>query len=474
MLKKGTFYLSSAWGVQLLAGYGISIFLARHFGLEMYGIYGSVMSILVWIETGILSGFPTAVQKYVAEKKEDALSVLKSAVQLQFIFILILFSLSFIFSHRIAGFLNDDRLTFYIRIAIIDVWLYGYFFTVLHLQNGLHNFGKQALLLCIYGVSKLGFVYVLAMKMNTITGALIGNIAGSAIGLILGIVMAYSAHLPRPKLQFNYGTIMRFATPIILYSLAIHLILNVDFWLVKKLIKDVRLPGIYYAASQMARVPYYFFFGLSATALPVMSDVLANRDSETARQTIKAATRLLLLFMLPFAALATSYGKEIITLLFGDKFAEGGDAFRILFWGMCFLAFLFLLSTIITADNKPILSLGITLCTLGISIACNAKFIPEYGLKGAAYSTAFAVFSGFCMAGILIYKRFKTLVDLKSLMKIAAAAGLMYLVSLMIQIKGLLLIPVCCVLIMLYFGFLVMFREIDIKTIFKNLADLRG
>ena len=290
ILKKGTFYLSSAWGAQLLTGYGISILLARHFGSEVYGIYGSVMSILVWIETGILSGFPTAIQKYVGEKKEDALAVLKSAVQLQFVFIFILFVVSFFLSPRIAGFLNDSSLTFFIRVAIIDVWLYGYFFIVLHLQNGLHKFGRQAVLLIIYGISKLGFIYFLVMKMNTITGALIGNIAGSAVGLTLGIVFIYSEHLPKPKIKFDHMKILRFATPIILYSIAIHLILNVDFWLVKKFIEDKAVPGFYYAASQMARVPYYFFFGLSATALPVMSDVLANRDKETAMQTIKTAT----------------------------------------------------------------------------------------------------------------------------------------------------------------------------------------
>ena len=114
----------------------------------------------------------------------------------------------------------------------------------------------------------------------------------------MSIILIYSERLPVSKKKFNHAAIMRFAAPIILYSIAIHLILNVDFWLVKKFIADKAMPGFYYAASQMARVPYYFFFGLSATALPVMSDVLANRDKETARQTIKTATRLLLLFML--------------------------------------------------------------------------------------------------------------------------------------------------------------------------------
>ena len=192
VLHKGTFLLTLAWCIQLLVGYAINMWLAKYFGPEVIGTYGTVMTILVFIEVGVLSGFPTAIQKFISARNEDAVPVLKRVSQLQFVYVVALFCLSIMAAPFIAIILNDQSLSFYIRIAVIDLWLYSFFFIFLHLQNALHHFGKQAILIIIYGISKLCFVYLLVLKTQSITGALIANFVGSAIGLVFGIIFAFS------------------------------------------------------------------------------------------------------------------------------------------------------------------------------------------------------------------------------------------------------------------------------------------
>ena len=82
--KKGTIYLILGWTTQLCAGYFLNFWLGRKLGVEGYGTYGVVMSILLWIEVGVISGLPTAIQKFVSANESRALSIMKAAVRIQF------------------------------------------------------------------------------------------------------------------------------------------------------------------------------------------------------------------------------------------------------------------------------------------------------------------------------------------------------------------------------------------------------
>ena len=265
--------------------------------------------------------------------------------------------------------------------------------------------------------------------------------------------------------------ILRFATPIIFYTLAINLILNIDLWLVKKYFSQSAIPGYYYVAGILAKVPYYLFFGLNAAVLPYLSGALASGDHKVAHQTIRTACRILTIVIFPLAVLVTSYSHEIIVLFFSAEFFAGGDILRILFWGMALLAFHFLLSTILTADNKPKLPLIITLCILILSICFNLILIPKYGAIGAAIATTCSVFIGVLFSGTMVFKRFRTFIDLRSLGKIIFASLIIFFISLIVRANGLKIIFVCGVLLIIYLIFLIFLKELNVKKVINSIID---
>jgi len=319
-------------------------------GPEIYGNYGVIMALLLWIEVGAISGIPTAVQKFVSAKMNESRTILKKACQLQIVYVALLFFVSFLCAPVIGRLFHDDHLGFYFRIALWDIWLYSFFFILMALQNGLHQFKKQAYLIAVYSVSKLVCVILLVSVFNSLTGAFLANIAGSLIGLIYGIYYWRRVRLPSGPSSFSWSRLLQFAWPIAIFSLAVNLFLNVDLWMVKYFVGG-EVSGYYNAAATIARIPYFLFFGLSATVLPALSKKLSENDHKGVERIIRVAVRFLLISVLPFALLTLSYGKEGMMALFGQEYMDSGEIVKILIWGISLLALFFLLTTILNADN---------------------------------------------------------------------------------------------------------------------------
>ncbi len=135
----------------------------------------------------------------------------------------------------------------------------------------------QALLVAVYALAKLGGVYALVGLWGRLEGALVANIGGSMVGLVLAWIVWRRLEKPTPsQAAFDARSLLRFAAPVALFSLTINLFLNVDLWLVKAFCASAD-PGYYTAASTIARIPYYLFFGLSATVLPSVSTGLGPK-----------------------------------------------------------------------------------------------------------------------------------------------------------------------------------------------------
>lgn len=463
-LKRGTIFLIWGWAIQLIAGYFLNIWLARRFGPEIYGTYGVVMGLLLWIEVGTISGIPTAIQKFVASNENRAKAILRESCQLQFVGVSVLFVVVYACAPYIGRVLKDTFLASQLRVALWDIWVYSYFFIFMSLQNGLHRFAHQAILIGVYSASRLAFVFLYVSLLHTITGAFIANIAGSAVGLALSLVFLRAVRIKAGTMGFGRRKIFKFAMPVAFFSLGINLLLNVDLWMVKYFIGG-KSPGYYTAASTIARIPYILFFGLSATVLPALSKALADEDKRRIESTIQGAVRFLLLAAAPIAALVLSYREPLMVLLYKAEYRVGGEILGVLIWGMSLLALFFLLTTIINVDNKPLLSSGITFAVVCVDLLLNRFLVPVYGVVGAAYSTTSALFLGCLMAGLIVFRRFHVLVCHKTVLRVGFASASIYLMSLNIKVAGVPVIWSISGLLGCYGLLLILLREVSFSEI---------
>jgi O-antigen/teichoic acid export membrane protein len=456
-LKRGTMLLSLGWAAQLVSGYAINIWLARIFGAEGLGLYGVTMSILMWVEIGLISGLPTAVQKFTASHPDEAGSIFRSASRMQIVSITVVFGVAFIVSPWFSRFLGDARLTGLIRIAIFDLWFYGLFFITLSLQNGLKRFGGQAFLIAFYAVTRLGFNILFVSIFHSMAGALIANIAASACGLGAGLIMARPLINPPVLTQKRNSDLVRFAWPLALNWLIIQLLLSVDLWFVKSRCEGV-VSGYYYAAGILARTPYQLFFALSAILLPVISEAMSRHQIDVARRAIREAVRFLMMAALPLALMAHRFGKELLELLAKDL-GPAATLLSILIWGMILLSVYFLFTMVLSADNRPRLVLGITLATVSCDILFNAIAVSRFGAIGASIATTSSILLGCSVLGVFVFKRFGGFLSGFSFCRILTASALVYGLSLVIPFQGLNVLLVLSVLGVLYALILILLGE---------------
>ena len=173
---EGTLYLMISQGIFLVCSYIVHIFLAREFGPDIYGNFGVVISILVWFELAVIRGIPTVVQNYIAKDQENAYSIKRFFLTVQLLVAFVLFLILMFFAPLIAKLLNDDRLTYFIRIASFDLIVYAMYALYHSVQNGLREFRKQAVIISSYSISRCVSIVILVMLGQSLTGAFIGNI----------------------------------------------------------------------------------------------------------------------------------------------------------------------------------------------------------------------------------------------------------------------------------------------------------
>ena len=465
--KKGTITLILGWGSLPLTGYVLNIWLARYFEPEIYGVYGLVMSILIWLQIFVITGLPHSVQKFVSSDEQNAGSILWTTVCIQFVVMLCLLIIVFFAIPLLARLFHDRRLIFYCRIAFLQLLFYGFFHLLVAFQNGLRRFGKQATLLIIYSLSKLGFVFLLVTILRSITGALLANSAGAVVGLVVGILF-----LTEKRIQpfYDMRKLIRFAIPTLLYSLMITFLLYIDLWVVRYYLED-RICGFYVASSNVARIPYFLVVGLSATVLPTVSRRLATGALNAVRSTIEFSIRFFILIAVPIGILTMVFSRDIMTILYSSAYSSGGPILSILIWGVIFIAFLYLLTTIIIADNHPKAAFSIAVVAVVLDVLFNILLVPKYGAVGGALSTTIAAGVTTTIAMVYVYRRFYILVHLKSLLRIGIAGILILAGGKIVDVQGFSIIWLLFFGLLFYGLLLLLFGEIRMGDLRKFVTE---
>ncbi len=410
--------------VFVLSGYIVNIMLSRHLGVEQYGIFGVVTSVLVWVELSVIVGIPTAMQKFIGEDQTHAYTLRKVAFGMQLKYSIVIFILFFLSAGVLADLLNDHNLAFYLRVASINIVLYALYRLFINVHNGMKNFGKQTLASIVYAVGKMAGIFLLVWQGMAVVGALIGNAIGTVLGLCSAIFL--KADVKPSELKFEKTKIIRYAAPIILFTLLINLFLSLDLWFVQAVL-DSTSAGYYVAASSIAKAPYFLFLALSFTLLPSLAKAKKENDKPRVQQLIWQSTRILLVSMSLIVALVISSAAEVIELLFTDLYAPAAVILQILICGLSFLTVFLVFTTMLNVDDRPSSSMWICAAVVALNVAMNLWLVPKHGIVGAAWATTISTFAGMLWAGLAVYRKFAVTLSLRSIMRIFIAATVAFL-----------------------------------------------
>jgi len=452
----GTVYLMGAQVAVFLSSYLIHIGLGRMWDAALYGTLGVILALLNIGQIFVLNGMPQAMSKYIAEGR-DVAATRNQAAKAQGVLSLALFAVYFAAAPVFAGLLNDPGLTPYIRLSSLFFPLRAMAGAYGGVMSGLRQFSKLAIVTTIYSVLRVIATFALVALGLTIAGAIFGYLAAAFLGFIILFYWAIQYKGGEGKLSMR--TLAAFAAPTIVFAFSYTIIMNLDLLFVKSLQPDPVQTGLYTTAWAVGQLPFFIFFVLSATLLPVISHSISKGNPEATRSYIRSSMRYLVMMLVPVALLISATAPRLVPLLYGAEYAGGGAPLAILIFGITFLTAFVTLAAVMMGSGKPKVVMLIGLCLLPLDAGLNYLLIPRLGLPGAATATTVTCLAGMALAAIMVYRQHKALMPPPSMARLAVAGVPLYFIAWYAPVSGVLLIPMYLALLGLYLGLLVAIRE---------------
>ncbi len=467
---RGTVLLVFSKALFLAGGVVIHVFLGRSLGPDRYGLYGLAMSILLWFEVIVNSAVPWAISKVISERKALAGTVFRQGTVLQLAFSLLVLGLFLTLSPSLADIFGDQAVRVLLWWAALDIPFFALLSVCLTYYNGLQQFGRQGVVSICRILFKVIATLLLVSQGFSVQGALLGNALGSASALVVGL---YLLRIPRPaeeRVRF-IRRVLDFGVPYTMFLLSAQLLLSVDLWSVKILLKESASAGFYTSAQTISRVPYFLFLGMVTALFPALSQSASSGQIEVSRVQIKQAMRLLAMTLLPAGAIVSATPDVVVKLFYGVHYSPAILPLAVLMWGMILFTVFYTLASILSVVGKPLLALMVSLLLILMDVILNWLLVPRMGLPGAAAATCITGFAGMAVMAVIVFRQFPAFIGGRSLIKMVFMAALLFWVSTLIPLQGFLFILKVIFFFALYLGCLILLKELG-REDFRRIRNL--
>jgi len=468
-----------------LSGFIIHSALGRMLGPGEYGRYSLIITLTTTIIILIGNGIPTAMAKYISEiyeTKPRTVALIKNqAILIQALIMSAVTVIFFFSAPLIAGMLSDPTLIPLFRISTLIIPAFAAASFYFSYYTGLHLFNLQAGLKTLRSISRIAFVILLAYFFHT-KGAISGYILAPATVFLAAFLFdkfKVSKELKKipaetEEVSFEWKKLFNYAWQVVVFFLAYELLISIDLYMVKGILKNDDLTGLYNAALTVGRIPYYIFYALTIFMLPMISKTTAANNHDETKRIINQSIRIMLILLVPMILIMAIYAKPILFLFYGAKFVGAAYAMSILEYGVGFLTIFYVLSFALNGAGKTMLAMKISGVGLVIDIVLNYILIKQMGIAGSALATS--ITSLFIMVAILyfMHKDFGVKIELKTAWKVLISGTGMYLVSLFLSHGKLIFILWSVILFAIYLAILFTLGEIKkddlaiVKTIIQR------
>lgn len=435
-----------------LSGFIIHSVLGRFLGPADYGRYGIIITLTTMVIILIGNGIPTAMAKYISEyftHNSAMVKVIKrQAIILQTIIIGSITILFFFSIPLICRFLGDPTLIPLFRISTLIIPAFAAASFYFSYYTGLHRFNLQATLKTLRSIFRIVFVIGLAYLFK-VEGSIVGYIiAPSSIFLVAYLIDKFyvgpqlkkqemeirSLPLQRGESErglqdFDWHKLVNYAWQIVVFFLAYELLISIDLYLVKGILRDDTLTGIYNGALTVGRIPYYIFYAMTIFLLPLVSKSTSENNHEKTAQILDHSLRILLILLVPMIILMSAFAKPILIIFYGTPYAQGALAMSILEYGIGFLTIFYVLSFAMNGAGKTKIMMLIASAGFILNAALNYFLIKKYGITGSAIATTITSF--IIMLWMLFYLRreFEVSLKLRSLFKVFLSGAIIYITA---------------------------------------------
>jgi O-antigen/teichoic acid export membrane protein len=456
----GTVALVSSQAGYLFIGYFVVVLLAREFGPVLYGTYGVIMSVLVWMEQSGTHAVPSATAKLLAETTTEPAELERSGLTLNMALYGFFFVALWLAAPWLADWFGIANGTFLFRVASLDLPFFGAYTAYRAIHQGKNHFFRLGATQIIYAATKLAGILLIVQFGISLEAALFVNAAATVIGLL--------CLLPGTAPPWQ-GACLEKIRPLLAVGIPIgfyHFLLSLRGWLLLWMLQimspdsEKAAVGVFIAALNIAKLPSLALSQITTVILPSLSRALALNNANLAGRYIHQALRFGVILNLPICLVLAAQPEALMQLIYSRDFSGGGSVLCWLVVGEALRVIHAILGTILAAAGEARKTAVVTLLSFVPYIAMLLVLISAWGSIGAAVSGAVIVALCVVVFGIMIWKQFGSLMNSRSAGNIGLAGCLMFLVfALVSQLDVLIILPYAAGLIT-YAASLIVFHEI--------------
>lgn len=418
-LRRGFLLLTVGQIIFVVAGYVTHISLARGLGAAEYGTYGVLLSVLSTVALVLTAGMPEAIAKFAAERPESAHPIFAQGIGIQLRFSLVLALGYALCSPLIARGLGAPELTGVLAVSALAIPPVALYAVVLGALNGEKRFMAQGVTVSGYGLLRCLLVIPLTLHFKAL-GAVAAFVIAPAV-VILPTLPGYWR--TRAESTLDSRALWSFARPVIGFTVALQLLMNLDLFVVKAAFGDTDAVGYYTAATTLAKVPYFFFSALGVVLLPIVS-AAGNEGRDHVLEVVRKAVRLMFLGASSAAAIAVPFSRGALSLLFGRAYAAAAWPLALLLVSGTLFTLIFVVAYVLNGLGQPKIALRVTLVGLAIEIVLAPLLTRALGAPGAALASALASFIMLLALARAAKREIGALFQPKSVLAATAAFGI--------------------------------------------------
>lgn len=479
-LIRASFWITLSELAFNLSGYITHAILGRILGPADYGRYGLIITLSTMIVVLISRGVPIAMSKYLGEtggKKErlkDILLIRKVSWRVQLIVIAIVTLIYYLLAPVFAYVLRDQTLLPLLRLSALIIPAFSLATFYVYYFIGIQEFNKQAFLKFFRGIGKM-ILIIGATLLFSVPGAIIGHaLAPFSVFLVAYFLDPYRLSHPRQSAfnqhksappdsaLFNWKKLMAFAWPITFFMLFYEIMITIDLYLVKGILRDDNLTGLYNAALNVGRLPYYAFYFLTLILLPKISEATAKGAKQETKKILRQAMRFLFILLIPSIALMSAFSFSIIEFFYGSKFYRAGESLEIISLGMGFYTVFYILAFVLNGAGKNKIPMWSALLGALLNAFLSFILIGKFGILGAAWATTLSALIIMLIVFFATQKKIAPFIRGTTLLRYLFYSMIIYsFASLLFPQGKYSFIFSSLVLLIIYFAFLYQAKEIN-------------
>ncbi len=382
---RGTIFQLLARVFFLFATMSIHFFSARYLGKNLYGILTLLLTIALIFRLFIVGGTYQTVSHFIAYYPDKIGEIYKTTIFMQII-LTIFVSLAFVLlSPFIANFLKEEAIKkygLYILLTIFSMSFYSYFTAII---NGLKKLREQSLISMIYDFLRMSFIIAGLYCFKDLSFFFLGLFAATFIAGLIAMNLVFKNVFIKRSGFFPIKPLLFFSLPLIILTLLNTFLLNVDVLVIKRILVKNEFVGLYSAIANIAKVPYHIYLGFAFAILPTFSSFYSDNKKEKVNFYLAKIIKIIFIFSSFMTIICFYKGREIIRLIYGPKYEEGGIFLSGLIFSYSLLSIIILFNTTYISKKKNFFPVLLNTLILSLLILSDAIFVKFFGLKGAVY-----------------------------------------------------------------------------------------